>query len=220
MVITIDGPAGAGKSTAARRLAAELGFRFLDTGAMYRAVTWAVLERGVDPHDEAAVGSLVESIEIHVDGGSIAVDGCDVSAAIRAPRVAAAISPVADNPRVRARLTALQRTLARSGDFVCEGRDQGTEVFPDAICKFFLTATPPCRAARRQEELRRRGVDVPWQDLLAQQAERDRRDATRIVGRLIPAEDAIQVATDHLTLDEVVAVLKSHVLKRLGRDGA
>ncbi len=216
MIVTIDGPAGAGKSTAARELAHQLGFRYLDTGAMYRAVTWLVLERGIDPTDEVRVGQLAEEIEIEFRDNQVLVFGSDVTRAIRSATVNQHISAVSDNCRVRDELVRRQREIAATGNFVCEGRDQGSVAFPDAECKIFLTASPEARAQRRCLELARRNEPADFESILAQQAERDRRDAARPLGRLVKAPGAIEVVTDNLTFEEVVAQLKDIVATALG----
>lgn len=182
---------------------------------MYRAVTWAALEREIPLNDVDAVSALSESLDISISEQRVLVDGQDVTAEIRAPAVTQHIGPVADNPGVRNRLTHLQRRIAAHGDYVCEGRDQGTVVFPEAEVKFFLTASPTARARRRESDLARRGYRVPWEELLAQQMERDRRDESRPVGRLAPAADAIVVDTDELTLAQVVDLLLFHVRRQL-----
>ena len=219
MIVTIDGPAGAGKSSAARRLANELGFEFLDTGAMYRAVTWAALNKKIDLRDLDAVYQLAAQIKIALSNNRVFVDGCDVSQEIRDPEVTAQISSVADNTRVRRLLVDQQRAIAATGNFVCEGRDQGTVAFPHADCKIFLTASPKSRAQRRVAELNDSGQQAEFQEILDQQNERDRRDSIRPVGNLVKAHDAIEFRTDELTLDQVVSQLKLIVLQRIGNAG-
>src|SRR4051794_10776071 len=183
MIITIDGPAGAGKSSIASRLAERLGFAFLDTGAMYRAVALAAVRSGLGARDEEAIATLVESMTIEFDGKRTLLDGEDVSAAIRTVEVSAAVHLAADNLAVRRRLVELQRQIAAGRDIVTEGRDQGTVAFPRADCKIFLTASREERARRRFEELSNRGEIVTFDDVLVQQGERDRRDEARPVGR-------------------------------------
>lgn len=214
MIVTLDGPAGAGKSSVARALAGRLGFRFLDTGAMYRAVALAAMERGIDwsAHDELA--ELARGISLQFEGDRLLLDGRDVSDAIRDPAVAAVIHHVADHVGVREHLVELQRREADHGDLVTEGRDQGTVVFPDAQCKVFLTATPEERARRRVAQDLACGRSAEFEDVLRQIRERDRRDETRPVGRLVPAADAVTLLTDGLTLEQVVDRLQQLVLER------
>src|SRR5262245_57783977 len=157
MIVTIDGPAGAGKSSAAKMLAQRLGFAFLDTGAMYRAVTLAGLHRGVDLTDQAALAILVDSIHLEMPPHRVLLDGEDISGQIRNPDVTAASGAVASSHVVRAKLVDWQRQIAAGDNYVCEGRDQGTVVFPNALCKFFLVADPLERARRRHRELVARG---------------------------------------------------------------
>ena len=204
MIITIDGPAGAGKSSVARRLAQRLGFYFLDTGAMYRAVALAALRRGIDVSQPDLLAALVDELDIRVDGDRVLLDGEDVGQAIRTSEVTALVSAVADHPRVRQRLVQLQRQAAEGRNIVTEGRDQGTVVFPDADLKIFLTASPEVRARRRQAELLARGESIELDELLQQIKERDRRDQSRQVGPLRKAGDAVEINTDSLSLDEVV----------------
>jgi cytidylate kinase len=187
MLIAIDGPAGAGKSTVARAVADALGFTYLDSGAMYRCVALAELRGAADPV-ECAIGL----------GDRITLDGEDVTEAIRSPEVSARASEVAARPEVRGRLVARQRELIRSGDYVAEGRDIGTVVAPDAELKVFLTASPRERARRRAEQL---GADV--EEVLREQEQRDERDVTRKHSPLQPAGDALRVETDGLSVDEV-----------------
>ena len=208
MIVTIDGPAGAGKSSASKLLAARLDFQFLDTGAMYRAVTWAAIHRKISLDDNSALSRLAAKLIITIHGSEVRVDGELVSDAIREPEITRCVSKIADNPHVRQHLVLLQRKIAQEGNFVCEGRDQGTIVFPDAFCKFFLTASPESRAKRRADQLRAAGRDVDETELLREQNIRDQQDRERIVGRLVPAEDAIEFDSDRLSLERVVDELE------------
>lgn len=200
-LVTIDGPAGAGKSTVSAAVAKRLGLEVLDTGAMYRAVTVAVLEHGIDPGDGAAVGALAGTLDVVLEEGRVLLDGRDVTAEIRSPEVSASVSAVAALPAVRALMVPRQREWARRhGGGVAEGRDMGTVVFPDATLKVFLVASPAERARRRAAEL---GVD----DVASVEADivrRDHLDSTREVSPLVAAGDAVRVDTDGLGVDEVV----------------
>jgi cytidylate kinase len=211
MIVTIDGPAGAGKSSVSRQLARRLGFQFLDTGAMYRAVALAALRAGLGDHDANRIADLADKLSLVFLEDRVLLNGMDVTAQIRTSEVSAAVYLAADNPRVRARLVDLQRQIAGAQDTVTEGRDQGTVAFPNAECKIFLTASPEERARRRHAELTARGEKVSLGEVLTQQTERDRRDAVRPVGALIKADDAIEVLTDGLTSDEVVSRLEEVV---------
>jgi CMP/dCMP kinase len=199
MVIAIDGPAGAGKSSVARAVAAALGFTYLDSGAMYRCVALAGVERGVDLDDGEAMAALARSLRIGLDGEGVELDGRDVSAAIRAPRVSEASSRVSVHPGVREALVAGQRQLIDAGRYVAEGRDIGTVVSPDAPLKVFLTASAGERARRRAAQT---GEDEAT--VLAAQRERDERDETREHSALRPAADAVEIDTTGLELAAVV----------------
>lgn len=214
MIVAIDGPAGAGKSSIASRLAERLGFAFLDTGAMYRAVTLLALRHNLGARDHAAIASLAEEATIDFDGRRTLLNGEDVSSAIRTVEVSAAVYLAADNTAVRQRLVNMQRQIADCRDIVTEGRDQGTVAFPQAECKIFLTASREERARRRFEELSNRGELVTFDEVLAQQDERDRRDESRPIGRLLKARDAVEVFTDGLTLDQVVERLEGIVRQK------
>jgi len=217
MIVTIDGPAGSGKSTAARRLAERLGFDFLDTGAMYRAVALEVLSRGIDIADVARVVEVAHTADIEALGPVVRAGGRDVTAAIRTPEVSSAASKVAAIPEVRTELVRLQRQAAERRNVVSEGRDQGTVVFPLAECKFYLTADPNERARRRQLELAEQGETIAVEDLLRQILERDNRDQTRDTAPLRPADDAIRIDTSHLSPDDMVGRLETLVRERIGR---
>jgi cytidylate kinase len=211
MIVTIDGPAGAGKSSAARGLARRLGFRFLDTGAMYRAVTLAARQRGLDLAESEQLAALVCEVCVELAGDRVLLDGRDVTDAIRKFDIAAATQYAADNTAVRTQLVLWQRAAAAGADVVTEGRDQGTVVFPHAECKIFLTADEVERAHRRHRDLLARGEDIPFDEVLANQRLRDQRDASRPVGALIKADDAIEFSTDGLSADEVISRLEEIV---------
>jgi len=208
MIVTIDGPAGTGKSTAARRLAERLEFRYLDTGAMYRAIALACLRSNVLFDDEAAVAEVARQAQLNLLEGLTFLAGEDVTSLLRTAEVTAGASLVAQNPEVREHLVRRQQELARSGDWVCEGRDQGTVVFPHAQRKFFLTASPEIRAERRRKELLDKGIDIPLEELLIQQTDRDDRDTQRATSPLRPADDATIVDTTGLDEDAVIARLE------------
>ena len=215
MIVTIDGPAGAGKSTIARALSERLGFRFLDTGAMYRAVAWAALDRGHPWDQPERLVDLAASLSLDVGDARVAVDGRDVTQESRTPEVTSATHFAANNPGVRAILVELQRNLANDDDFVTEGRDQGTVVFPHAECKIYLTASPEERARRRAEELAARGQPTTVEEVLRAQNMRDASDAGRAVGPMVAADDAVEVSTDGLTPTEVLDRLEALVREKM-----
>ena len=209
MVIAIDGPAGAGKSTVARALAERLGFTYLDSGAMYRCVALAALERGADPNDPAAMGALAASLAIELDGERVELDGREVGAAIREPRVTEAASRVSVHPAVREAMVAEQRRLIGAGRYVAEGRDIGTVVSPGAPLKVFLTASAEERARRRAAQTGEGEAAV-----LAAQRERDERDETREHSALRAAADAVEIDTTGLSLQDVVSRVVGLARKR------
>jgi cytidylate kinase len=200
MVIAIDGPAGAGKSTVARGVAAALGFTYLDSGAMYRSVALAALRAGVDPDDAEAATALARGLAIAFDGPVVLLDGEDVSEAIREPPVSEAASRISVHPGVRAAMVARQRELIAAGRYVAEGRDIGTVVSPDSPLKVFLTASDEERARRRAAE-----TGEAMKEVLSSQAERDLRDRERAHGALRVADDAVEIDTTGKTIDGVVA---------------
>jgi len=207
-VIAIDGPAGSGKSTVARTVAERLELPYLDTGAMYRAVAFAALRRGIDPADELPVARLAAKVELSVEAGVVTVDGMDASIEVRGLEVTRAVSSVAANPAVRAELVARQRRWAaeRCGGVV-EGRDIGTVVFPDARLKVFLTASHEARSERRAREV----TDLDYDAVAADIARRDHLDSTRVADPLQAAADAVVVDTTGLGIDEVVAAVLDHL---------
>ena len=211
MIVTIDGPAGTGKSSVARMLADRLGFEFLNTGAMYRAVAYACLQRQLDLASEQAVGDVAHSLEIFFSNNRLLLGKEDVTEAIRGQEVTQSASIVAANPVVRKRLVELQRIVGQGTNLVTEGRDQGTIVFPNAECKFFLTASPEERARRRQRELLEKGEDISLEELLEQQKLRDLRDETRACSPLKPAPNAVIIDTTQMTLVQVASHLEQLV---------
>ena len=211
MVITIDGPSGAGKGTVAREVAARLGLAYLDTGAMYRMAALLVARAGVDAGDEERVVELLSDAAMEFKWDAAVgvmvplLEGEDVSDRLRTPALASLASRIATLPQVREAMVSLQRSAAdRAGGIVVEGRDMGTFVFPDADFKFYLDADPSERARRRWLEFRRRGIEVPLEKVRLELEERDRRDMGREKAPLHPAPDAVIIDTTHLTVDEVV----------------
>ena len=211
MIVTIDGPAGAGKSTVARALALRLGYQFLDTGAMYRAVTYAALQAGIELSEANRVSKFSQQLQIELKGEAVLVDGKDVSQPIRTVEVTSLVHYVADNPAVRETLVHLQRLIASGCNVFTEGRDQGTVAFPEAPCKIFLTATAETRAGRRLAELKSQGQSITLEEVRAAQEQRDIRDSQRDIGRLMKAEDAVEVNTDGMTVDAIIDLLESLV---------
>lgn len=221
IVVAIDGPAGTGKSTVSRRLARALGARYLDTGAMYRIVTLAVLRAGIDPTDAAAVGAIASAVQLSVgydpDKDNCYLAGEDVSVEIRGDEVNRAVSAVSSVPAVRARLVGLQRALAEGpGSVVVEGRDIGTVVLPDAPVKIFLTASAETRARRRNDQNVAAGLADDYDAVLADVRRRDHLDSTRAVSPLRAASDAVIVDTSDMTEAEVIAHLLELVKQRSG----
>jgi cytidylate kinase len=220
IVVAMDGPSGSGKSSVSREVATLLGFRYLDTGAMYRALTWWMLREGVDVGDPATVAALAGQAELIIGtdpaAPAVTVDGTDVSVPIRSREVTGAVSAVSAVPAVRTRLVAMQQqiiaaTLAAGSGIVVEGRDIGTVVAPDAPVKMFLTATADARATRRTAELRETGENATVRDMHADMARRDRLDSSRTASPLAQAEDAVLLDTTQLDFDGVVAAVLGHV---------
>lgn len=215
MIVTIDGPAGAGKSSAAKRLAREIGFDFLDTGAMYRCVTLECLRQQLLLTRVDEVAAIARTVEIEIKENHIFMNGEDVSEEIRRPSITQSIRPIADNAMVRQAMVATQRRWTEGRDVVTEGRDQGTVAFPNAECKIFLTATPEERAHRRVEQLIELGMDADYQEILRQQNQRDVHDTLRELGGLKEAPDSITVWTDGMSEEQVLQKLVDIVHSKL-----
>lgn len=221
VVVTIDGPAGAGKSSVAKQLARRLGYRLLDTGAIYRAVALAAKRAGTPWTDGVACAEVARTLDIRFDfvgeKNHVYLAGEDVSTQIRTPEVSQGSSQVSAHPQVRAALLELQRRLGAGGGVVVEGRDTGTVVFPGADAKFFLTASEEERARRRVAELSAGGTAVDFDVTLREIRERDQRDASRDVAPMVPAVDAVIVDSSTQTLDQVVESLAEQVRARASR---
>jgi len=219
MIVTIDGPAGAGKSSVAKMLAKRLGFEFLDTGAMYRAVAWAFSELQVDLKNNAEVDASLSRMKLAISGDRIWLNDKDVTRKLRSSTVSQDASIVATLPAVRNAMVQLQRETTTHGDFVCEGRDQGTVVFPDAVCKIFLTATPEIRAERRWRQMTADQPGLQLDEVIAEQKIRDLRDETRSTGRLEKALDAIVINVDCLSMDQIVGQIEELVRVAVAESG-
>ncbi|MBN2030000.1 (d)CMP kinase [bacterium] len=218
-VVTIDGPAGSGKSTTARLVARKLGWLYLDTGAMYRAVTVNVLRNQIPLDDPESIGRIAEQSTIELcpskKGAQVLLNGDDVTDEIRHPQIDRTIGPVCEVPKVRDVMVRLQREIGRKGPVVAEGRDVGTVVFPDADVKFYMVASIEKRAQRRQNDLKRQGIDMDVDQLKEDIARRDKRDIQRKNSPLMKADDAILVDTTHLSIPEQVAFVIDHIAKKI-----
>ena len=213
-IIAIDGPSGAGKGTVARRVASELGYRHVDTGAMYRAVAWKALHEGIDVHDGAAVAALGNRAHYDLEDGRVVVDGHDIARAIRTPEIDAAAAAVARHPAVREVLVERQRAMGEGGGIVMEGRDIGTVVFPNADVKIYLDASPEERARRRAADpAHAASQQAALKEIATALAERDRSDQTRAVSPLTQAADALAIDTTSMPIDSVV----QHILALVAR---
>jgi cytidylate kinase len=218
LIVAIDGPSGAGKGTVARAVAAELGYRHVDTGAMYRAVAWKALRDGVDLVDEAAVAALGERASFDLEDGRVAIDGHDVRAAIRTPEIDKAAAAVARHPAVRRALVARQRGFAAGGGIVMEGRDIGTVVFPDADVKIYLDASPEERARRRAADpAHASSKTAQLAEVATALAERDKSDSTRAASPLVVGADAVVIDTTAMPIEQVIARVLALVADRAPR---
>ena len=217
--VAIDGPSGAGKSSLAKRLAADMGFTYVDTGAMYRSIGLYAVRQGKDPHDAAAVEALLPQIHLDtkLEEGTqhFYLNGEDVSSAIRAEEIGMAASAVAAIPAVRTFLLDAQRTLAASRDVLMDGRDIGTVVLPDATVKIFLTAAPEARARRRWLEYQQKGMEVAFEDVLADVKQRDYQDTHRAAAPLKQAEDAVLLDTSDLNFEQSLAAMKKIIAEKV-----
>ncbi|MBQ9372949.1 MAG: (d)CMP kinase [Thermoguttaceae bacterium] len=214
-VVTIDGPAGAGKSATSRALAERLGLEFLNTGAMYRAVALRALRDGIELTDESALAEVARNVTLESQSGRTIMDGEDVTDAVRAPEISRIVRYPANAPSVRAILVEQQRRIGLARPLVTEGRDQGTAVFPDARCKIYLDASPEERARRRLGELRARGEETPLELILNQILERDRLDSEREVGPLCVPQDALRINSDGKSIEQVVDEMERAARSRL-----
>ena len=218
--VAIDGPAGAGKSTLARRLAAELGYIYVDTGAMFRTIGLYALRAGKDPKDNEAVNALLPEISLRFAfiGGEqhIYLNGEDVSTAIRTEEVGMAASAVGANPEVRAFLLGMQRDMAKTQDVLMDGRDIGTVVLPDATVKIFLTASPEARATRRWKEYQQKGVEVSYEEVLADVRQRDYQDTHRAAAPLRQADDAQLLDTSEMNFEQSLEAMKKMIVEKVG----
>lgn len=215
-VAAIDGPAGAGKSTLARKVANLLRMRYLDTGALYRALAFSLYSSQVSPEEGTGMEAAIAGISVEILENGLLLNGKEVGEEIRSPLVDSIVSSYAALPSVRKRLLSIQREQGKHGSLVADGRDMGTVVFPDADVKIFLTASDEVRAKRRLLELRERGEDVTYEEVLQTIRERDRVDSERSTAPLRKAEGAIEVNTDALSIEEAVAALASIISKRKG----
>ncbi|MBN1107039.1 MAG: (d)CMP kinase [Deltaproteobacteria bacterium] len=210
-IVTIDGPAGSGKSTVSKLLAVRLGFFYLDTGAMYRAVAWQAMKTGTAPEDEDGLGRLCRRLDLHFEteeGGSrLLIGGEDITLAIRSPEMDLLSSRISAVATVREAMTGLQRKIGRDGGLVAEGRDMGTVVFPEARYKFFVSAAPQIRAERRYLERLGRGETVRRDEVETELRKRDEQDSRRAIAPLVAAKDAVIIDTTSLTPDEVVDLI-------------
>ena len=216
MIVTIDGPAGAGKSSIAKTVAERLGFEFLDTGSLYRAMTLAAIRAQVDFENSKEIIEFSSGVEICWNGTQVLLNGEDISEQIRTPTVTDAIRFIADLPEIRARLSEIQRQVAIGRNVVTEGRDQGSEVFTDAECKIFLTASPEERARRRHQQLADMGRPLPLEEILRAQDQRDEEDRQRPIGSLRPADDAIIIDSDGMSSEQVLELILKTVQDRHG----
>ena len=219
--VAVDGPSGAGKSTLAKAIAAKLGILYVDTGAIYRTIGYAVKRRGIEPRDEAAIRAILPELEIgmryEADGEQhMLLNGQDVTREIRLPEISMYASAVSALPSVRTFLLEMQRDLARKHSVIMDGRDIGTVVLPDATVKIFLTASPEARATRRWKEYQAKGIDTPYEEVLADVKQRDYQDTHRAAAPLKQAEDAVLLDTSELDFEQSLDAMKQIIAKKIG----
>lgn len=215
--VAIDGPAAAGKSTVAKRVAKILNFTYIDTGAMYRAFTWAVMKKGLDPQDEKASCSIIPEVSIDMfEDGTVVCNGVDVTRAIREPRVSSNVSYIASYKDIRLAMVDLQRAMAASKSVVMDGRDIGTYVLPNAEVKIFQIASVECRAKRRYDENVSKGIPTSFEDVVADVEKRDYIDSHRAFAPLKPAEDSVELDTSPLNIEEVVDAILAIIHEKTG----
>jgi cytidylate kinase len=219
LIIAIDGPAASGKSTSAQLLAKKIGYIYIDTGAMYRACALKAKKMGIDINDEESIRNLLDYIDIRIENNNsknrILLDGEDVSEDIRADDISALASAISAIPAVRYKMVELQRKMGENGGVIIDGRDIGTFVFPDADVKFFLTADPEIRAKRRWLELQRKGIDKDFSEVLADLIKRDNNDSQRVLAPLKKADDALEIDTSNMTIQEQTDTLYRIIFPRL-----
>lgn len=215
-IVTVDGPAGSGKSTIAKIIAKKYGLTYLDTGAMYRMIALYALENGIDLEDSKSIEAMLENAKLDIVGNQFFLNGKDVSEEIRTPRVSAVVSPVAAIKEVRVKLVDLQREISRGKSVILDGRDIGTVVFPNGDVKIFLIASPEERAKRRLKEYEEKGVEADYESVLASIKERDFIDSTRKESPLKKAEDAHEIDSSTMSIDEVVEVISKYIDEKMG----
>ena len=220
--IAIDGPSGAGKSTLAKSVSKTLGYLYVDTGAIYRTIGYAAFSKGVDPKDGEAAAALLPELEIGLHYGEdglqhMTLNGTDVTDQIRLPEISLYASAVSAHPAVRAHLLEMQRKLARENNVVMDGRDIGTVVLPDATVKIFLTATPEARATRRWKEYQAKGIDTPYEEVLADVKQRDYQDTHRAAAPLKRADDAVLLDTSELDFEQSLAAMKKIIAEKVNQ---
>lgn len=215
-IVTVDGPAGSGKSTIAKIIAKKYGLTYLDTGAMYRMIALYALENGIDLEDSKSIETMLENTKLDIVGNQFFLNGKDVSEEIRTPRVSAVVSPVAAIKEVRVKLVDLQREISRGKSVILDGRDIGTVVFPNGDVKIFLIASPEERAKRRLKEYEEKGVEADYESVLASIKERDFIDSTRKESPLKKAEDAHEIDSSTMSIEEVVEAISKYIDEKIG----
>ena len=215
-IVTVDGPAGSGKSTIAKIIAKKYGFTYLDTGAMYRMIALYALENSIDLQDSKAIETMLKNTKLDIVGNQFFLNGKDVSDEIRTPRVSAIVSPVSAIKEVRVKLVDLQREISKGKSVILDGRDIGTVVFPSGDVKIYLVASPEERAKRRLKQYEEKGVEADYESVLASIKERDYIDSTRKESPLKKAEDAHEIDSSTMSIDEVVEVISKYIDEKIG----